>query len=172
LDPPRWCVALPLVPLVARCVTELTDSPLSHPHGINIITINIIIQIAVFFPKACASLGVSLDDADSERRLQLAGVMSFWVGVSTCVPSLPSHPFVSDAIHPFHPHAIQIVFLLCGLLRVSKLIRFLSHSVMTGFTSGAAFYLGFAQLKSCFGITVRASLHPLAFPERGGQRYR
>jgi SulP family sulfate permease len=41
----------------------------------------------------------------------------------------------------------QIIFLLCGMLRVSKVIRFLSHPVMTGFTSGAAFYIGFSQLK-------------------------
>ncbi len=54
----------------------------------------------------------------------------------------------------------QVVYLLCGLLRVSKIIRFLSHSVMTGFTSGAAFFFGFSQLKACFGL--QASTHGLA----------
>lgn len=36
------------------------------------------IQVAIFFPKACASL---IPDADVEGRMLLAPVLSFWVGV-------------------------------------------------------------------------------------------
>lgn len=41
-----------------------------------------------------------------------------------------------------------------GFLHYSQVIRFLSHPVMTGFTSGAAFYIGFSQIKYIFGITT------------------
>jgi sulfate permease, SulP family len=34
-----------------------------------------------------------------------------------------------------------------GLLKLGSLIRYLSHSVMTGFTSAAGIYVGFTQLK-------------------------
>lgn len=40
------------------------------------------------------------------------------------------------------------------MLRVSKVIRFLSHPVLTGFTTGAACFIGFSQLRLCFGIKV------------------
>lgn len=38
---------------------------------------------------------------------------------------------------------------------MSKVIRFLSHPVITGFTTGAAMFIGFSQLRLCFGIKVR-----------------
>lgn len=49
----------------------------------------------------------------------------------------------------------QVIFLVCGTLRVSKITRFLSDPVITGFTTGAALFIGFAQLRLCFGIQVR-----------------
>ena len=41
-------------------------------------------QVSIFFPRACASLGISTEFADKEAtamRAALAPVMSFWVGV-------------------------------------------------------------------------------------------
>ncbi len=55
------------------------------------------------------------------------------------IHSYPPPLFLSLPACPFH---------------YPQVIRFLSHPVMTGFTSGAAFYIGFSQLKYIFGITT------------------
>lgn len=62
--------------------------------------------------------------------------------------------------------SLQLVLLICGLIKVGKVIRFLSHPVMTGFTSGAAFYIGMSQLKYVFGIKVRNFCHIMCVNNR------
>ncbi len=41
-----------------------------------------------------------------------------------------------------------------GLLRMGKLVNFVSHSVIIGFTAGAGILIGFKQLKHVFGVDV------------------
>ncbi|HMQ64453.1 MAG TPA: sulfate permease, partial [Flavilitoribacter sp.] len=56
-----------------------------------------------------------------------------------------------------------LIQLLLGGLRLGFLINFLSHPVISGFTSAAAFIIGFSQLKSLVGIDLPRSnqLHVL-----------
>lgn len=44
--------------------------------------------------------------------------------------------------------------LVMGLLRMGKLVNFVSHSVIIGFTAGAGILIAFKQLKHVFGIKV------------------
>lgn len=44
--------------------------------------------------------------------------------------------------------------LVMGLLRMGKLVNFVSHSVVIGFTAGAGILIAFKQLKHVFGIKV------------------
>ena len=44
--------------------------------------------------------------------------------------------------------------LVMGLLRMGKLVNFVSHSVVIGFTAGAGILIAFKQLKHVFGIDV------------------
>jgi SulP family sulfate permease len=44
--------------------------------------------------------------------------------------------------------------LMMGLLRMGKLVNFVSHSVIIGFTAGAGILIAFKQLKHVFGIKV------------------
>ncbi len=44
--------------------------------------------------------------------------------------------------------------LIMGLLRMGKLVNFVSHSVIIGFTAGAGILIAFKQLKHVFGIKV------------------
>jgi MFS superfamily sulfate permease-like transporter len=52
---------------------------------------------------------------------------------------------------------IQVAFLVAcmytgvGVLRLGFIVRFLSHSVITGFTSGAAVIIGMSQVCVCGG---------------------
>lgn len=47
------------------------------------------------------------------------------------------------------------LFQLCmGLLKMGKLVNFVSHSVIIGFTAGAGILIAFKQLKHVFGIKV------------------
>ena len=49
--------------------------------------------------------------------------------------------------------------LLMGLLRLGFLVNFLSHPVVSGFTSAAALIIGFSQLKHLLGIDIPRSNH-------------
>lgn len=44
--------------------------------------------------------------------------------------------------------------LIMGLLRMGKLVNFVSHSVVIGFTAGAGILIAFKQLKYIFGVDV------------------
>lgn len=47
-----------------------------------------------------------------------------------------------------------VIQALMGLLRVGFIVNFLSHPVLSGFTSAAALIIGFSQLKHLLGIAV------------------
>jgi sulfate transporter 4 len=55
---------------------------------------------------------------------------------------------------------IQVAFLVAcmytgvGVLRLGFIVRFLSHSVITGFTSGAAVIIGMSQVRACLAAAV------------------
>ena len=68
--------------------------------------------------------------ADSEQYITLAILLAFMVG------------------------AIQ---LLLGILRMGFLVNFLSHPVISGFTSAAALIIGFSQLKYLMGVDLARS---------------
>ena len=91
-------------------------------------------QLAVG-PVAMVSLliftGVgALADVGSDQFIQLAILAAFGVGV---------------------------VQLAMGLFRMGFLVNFLSHPVLSGFTSAAAIIIGTSQLKSLFGVSLPSS---------------
>jgi len=45
-----------------------------------------------------------------------------------------------------------VYLILLGLFKAGNLIRFISHSVMSGFTSAAAMLIGLSQIKNAFGF--------------------
>lgn len=54
---------------------------------------------------------------------------------------------------------IGIIQLLMGVFRLGFLVNFLSHPVVSGFTSAAALIIGFSQLKHLLGINIPRSNH-------------
>lgn len=54
---------------------------------------------------------------------------------------------------------VGIVLLLMFVLRLGSLVNFLSHSVITGFTSAAALMIAFSQLKYVFGLEFPRGHH-------------
>lgn len=62
-------------------------------------------------------------------------------------------------------YAILLAFLvgafqfLLGLFRLGFLVNFLSHPVVSGFTSAAALIIGFSQLKHLLGVNIPRSHH-------------
>jgi SulP family sulfate permease len=51
--------------------------------------------------------------------------------------------------------AVGLVLVVMSLLNLGNLIRFISHPVMSGFTTAAACLIGMNQIKSAFGFTVK-----------------
>jgi len=54
---------------------------------------------------------------------------------------------------------VGIIQFLLGLFRLGFLVNFLSHPVVSGFTSAAALIIGLSQLKSLLGIDIPRSHH-------------
>ncbi|NBS20126.1 MAG: sodium-independent anion transporter, partial [Flavobacteriia bacterium] len=52
---------------------------------------------------------------------------------------------------------VGVVQLAMGLFRMGFLVNFLSHPVLSGFTSAAAMIIGTSQLKSLFGVSLPSS---------------
>jgi len=60
---------------------------------------------------------------------------------------------------------VGVFQLLLGLLRMGFLVNFLSHPVVSGFTSAAALIIGFSQLKNLTGVNIPSSnyVHEILF---------
>ena len=54
---------------------------------------------------------------------------------------------------------VGIIQFLLGVFRLGFLVNFLSHPVISGFTSAAAFIIGFSQLKHLLGVDIPRSHH-------------
>jgi SulP family sulfate permease len=54
---------------------------------------------------------------------------------------------------------VGILELAMGLARLGSLVNFISHSVVVGFTAGAAFLIASNQIKHFFGIEIPRGLH-------------
>jgi len=54
---------------------------------------------------------------------------------------------------------VGIIQFLMGVFRLGFLVNFLSHPVVSGFTSAAALIIGFSQLKHLLGINIPRSNH-------------
>lgn len=54
---------------------------------------------------------------------------------------------------------VGVLELALGLARMGALVNFISHSVVVGFTAGAALLIATKQLKNFFGVTMDSSGH-------------
>ncbi len=54
---------------------------------------------------------------------------------------------------------VGVMQFLMGALRVGALVKFLSHPVVSGFTSAASLIIGFSQLKGLLGVDLSRSHH-------------
>ena len=54
---------------------------------------------------------------------------------------------------------VGLLELVMGLARLGSLVNFISHSVVVGFTAGAAFLIAANQFKNFFGIEIPRGLH-------------
>ena len=54
---------------------------------------------------------------------------------------------------------VGVLELAMGLARLGSLVNFISHSVVVGFTAGAAFLIAANQFKNFFGIEIPRGLH-------------
>jgi SulP family sulfate permease len=54
---------------------------------------------------------------------------------------------------------VGVIELALGLARMGALVNFISHSVIVGFTTGAALLIASKQLKNFFGVTIPRGGH-------------
>ncbi|SCZ54940.1 SulP family inorganic anion transporter [Thiohalomonas denitrificans] len=54
---------------------------------------------------------------------------------------------------------VGIIQFVMGMVRLGTLVNFISHSVVVGFTAGAAILIGTSQIKNFFGLEMERGLH-------------
>ena len=94
----------------------------------------------------------------------LFGSSRHLVSGPTTAISIVVFSVISNIIPPGSPHylsyALTLTFLaglfqlVLGLARMGSLVNFISHTVIIGFTTGAAVLIAISQLPAFFGITV------------------
>lgn len=62
---------------------------------------------------------------------------------------------------------VGIIQILFSVLKIGKLLDFVSHSVMLGFTTGAGLLIGLGQLNSWFGINIANSNEMMPYEKLG-----
>jgi SulP family sulfate permease len=82
--------------------------------------------------------------------LMIAGVMKTHAGMDEFYPMLFLLTFMVGAIQ----------FTL-GALKVGKIVNFVSHAVIVGFTAGAGIIIGLGQLTELLGVGIAKGYHPL-----------
>lgn len=92
----------------------------------------------------------------TSRQLAVGPVAMVSLLVSASIASLgitePSEYVAAALLLSFMIGAIQF---LLGVIRAGFLVNFLSHPVISGFTSAAALIIGLNQLKHLFGISIK-----------------
>jgi sulfate permease, SulP family len=99
----------------------------------------------------------------------LYGSSKHLVSGPTTAASVVLFSTLSSMATPGSPHyvalALTLTFLVglfelgLGLARMGALVNFISHSVLVGFTAGAALLIAAAQAKYFFGLTVDSGSH-------------
>ncbi len=96
----------------------------------------------------------------TSRQLAVGPVAMVSLLTATAIGS-----FQGLSIEEYISYAILLAFLvgaiqfLLGVFRLGFLVNFLSHPVVSGFTSAAALIIGLSQLKSLLGIDIPRSHH-------------
>ena len=96
----------------------------------------------------------------TSRQLAVGPVAMVSLLTATAIGS-----FQGLTVNEYISYAILLAFLvggiqfLLGLFRLGFLVNFLSHPVVSGFTSAAALIIGLSQLKSLLGIDIPRSHH-------------
>ncbi len=73
--------------------------------------------------------------------------------------------FAEPATHEYVKLALTLTFMVgllelaMGLARLGTLVNFISHSVIVGFTAGAAILIATKQIKNFFGLEIPRGLH-------------
>jgi len=97
----------------------------------------------------------------TSRQLAVGPVAMVSLLVASSVGALAAHgsdQFISLAI--LLALMVGVIQLLLGIFRLGFLVNFLSHPVISGFTSAAALIIGFSQLKHLLGIDIpRGKIH-------------
>jgi sulfate transporter 4 len=80
--------------------------------------------------------------------------------MSSCIAKLVTHSLCCCGQYQYCLLFVQTTFLVgvlylaVGVLRLGFFANFLSHSVISGFTTGAALIIGLSQMKYFFGISI------------------
>ena len=109
---------------------------------------------ASFLPVIVASL------FGSSRQLQTGPVAVVSLMTATALAPLASaNPEGYLAYAAVLAIGVGVFQMSLGLLRLGKLVEFLSHSVVIGFTNAAAIIIGASQISKLFGVTAETGHH-------------
>ena len=156
--------------LFSDIVSGVSVGCMAVPQSISYATIAGLPAVYGLYTAFTPVLAYALFGSSRQLAVGPVAVMSLLlsVGLSDIVPYVnddPNNPENPEAQALYNGLAIQasllvgIMYVILGVVRLGFLTNFLSHSVISGFTSGAAIIIGFSQLKYVVGYDIPKSEH-------------
>ncbi|MCG2634602.1 MAG: sulfate permease [Gammaproteobacteria bacterium] len=103
----------------------------------------------------------------SSRTLAVGPVSVASIMVATALASVPGDDYLTHAL--VLAMLCGLILLLLGALRLGVLVNYISHPVLTGFTTGAAIIIVISQLGHLLGVQLSRGLSPLESLTQIGQ---
>ena len=90
----------------------------------------------------------------TSRQLAVGPVAMISLLIAAGVGAIASDPSEFIGLAILLAFMVGVIQLAMGIFRLGFLVNFLSHPVISGFTSAAALIIGFSQLKHLLGFSV------------------
>jgi len=159
---PDWLAHLTPANLRSDVIAGLTGATLVLPQGVAFAAIAGLPPEYGFYSAMVPPIVAALTGSSWHAVTGPATAISLLVFAALSGTFTPGSPeFIAAAITL--AFLVGIFQLALGLVRLGGVIDFVSHSVMTGFVTGAAFLIGFSQLRDALHIDLPHLESPLAF---------
>ena len=153
--------------LVFDITAGITVSLLLIPQALSYATLANLPPVNGLYSAIIPSLCYTLFGTGLQLAVGPVAVVSLLVGtiVTKYAPEYATDPEAAVDTAAQASICVGIILIGLGLLNLGHFIHFISHPVMSGFTSGAAMSIGLSQLKSAFGFL------PKETPQTGQDGY-
>jgi len=148
-----WIVSYKKEYLIGDCIAGLTIGTILLPQGMSYA---VVAGLPPVYGLYCTVPMIVYSLLGTSKHLSVGPVALVSLLLANSFPkgaTIFQKVFISNAI----TFIAGFILLGLGILRLGFIIHFVSHPVISGFTSGAAITIALTQLSSCFGYEIDSS---------------